>query len=62
MILIAFVLAKHFSQSKFSLINLRYELILSYSKKQQYKLAKYCDDCLGDMLLREPLPNYSVRD
>lgn len=45
-----------------SLTNLRYELILSCSKKQQYKLAKYCDDCLGDMLLREPLPNYPVSD
>ncbi|GIZ01631.1 1-phosphatidylinositol 4,5-bisphosphate phosphodiesterase beta-4 [Caerostris extrusa] len=41
-----------------------YPIILSFenhcSKKQQYKLAKYCDDCLGDMLLREPIPGYPI--
>lgn len=41
-----------------------YPIILSFenhcSKKQQYKLAKYCDDCLGDMLLREPLPTFPL--
>nr|XP_015930054.1 1-phosphatidylinositol 4,5-bisphosphate phosphodiesterase isoform X4 [Parasteatoda tepidariorum] len=41
-----------------------YPIILSFenhcSKKQQYKLAKYCDDCLGDMLLREPLPAFPM--
>ncbi|CAL1280662.1 unnamed protein product [Larinioides sclopetarius] len=39
-------------------------IILSFenhcSKKQQYKLAKYCDDILGDLLLREPLPGYPI--
>lgn len=39
-----------------------YPVILSFEnhccKKQQYKLAKYCDDSLGDMLLREPLTSY----
>ncbi|XP_027200087.2 no receptor potential A [Dermatophagoides pteronyssinus] len=41
-----------------------YPLILSFenhcSKKQQYKLAKYCDEILGDLLLREPLSNYPL--
>ncbi|KAF8792324.1 1-phosphatidylinositol 4 like protein [Argiope bruennichi] len=41
-----------------------YPIILSFenhcSKKQQYKLAKYCDDILGDLLLREPLPGYPI--
>ncbi|KAG8201636.1 hypothetical protein JTE90_012705 [Oedothorax gibbosus] len=41
-----------------------FPIILSFenhcSKKQQYKLAKYCDDCLGDLLLREPLPGYPI--
>ena len=26
-----------------------------FSKKQQYKLAKYCDEILGDLLLKDPL-------
>jgi len=30
------------------------------SKKQQYKMAKYCDEILGELLLKEPLPNYPV--
>ncbi|RWS29944.1 1-phosphatidylinositol 4:5-bisphosphate phosphodiesterase-like protein, partial [Leptotrombidium deliense] len=37
-----------------------YPIILSFenhcSKKQQYKMAKYCDEILGDLLLKEPLP------
>lgn len=41
-----------------------YPVILSFenhcSKKQQYKLAKYCDEILGDLLLREPLKDYPV--
>ncbi|XP_044731341.1 1-phosphatidylinositol 4,5-bisphosphate phosphodiesterase isoform X2 [Chrysoperla carnea] len=41
-----------------------YPVILSFEnhccKKQQYKLAKYCDDILGDFLLKEPLPDYPL--
>lgn len=41
-----------------------YPVILSFenhcSKGQQYKLAKYCDEILGDLLLREPLKEYPV--
>ncbi|XP_053214000.1 1-phosphatidylinositol 4,5-bisphosphate phosphodiesterase-like [Panonychus citri] len=41
-----------------------YPIILSFenhcSKKQQYKLAKYCDEILGDLLLKEPLPSYPL--
>ncbi|XP_017490705.1 PREDICTED: 1-phosphatidylinositol 4,5-bisphosphate phosphodiesterase-like, partial [Rhagoletis zephyria] len=41
-----------------------YPVILSFenhcSKKQQYKLAKYCSEILGDLLLHEPLPNYPL--
>ena len=41
-----------------------FPVILSFenhcSKKQQYKMAKYCDEILGDLLLKEPLPNYPV--
>lgn len=39
-------------------------VILSFEnhccKTQQYKLAKYCDEILGDLLLKEPLPDYPV--
>ncbi|XP_069940741.1 1-phosphatidylinositol 4,5-bisphosphate phosphodiesterase-like isoform X1 [Cherax quadricarinatus] len=38
-----------------------YPVILSFEnhccKKQQYKLAKYCDDYFGDLLSKEPLPD-----
>jgi len=41
-----------------------YPVILSFenhcSKKQQNKLAKYCDEILGDLLLKEPLKEYPV--
>ncbi|XP_014467958.1 PREDICTED: 1-phosphatidylinositol 4,5-bisphosphate phosphodiesterase-like isoform X1 [Dinoponera quadriceps] len=41
-----------------------YPVILSFenhcSKKQQYKLAKYCDEILGDLLLKEPLKEYPL--
>ena len=30
------------------------------SKKQQYKMAKYCDEILGDLLLKEPLQSHPV--
>ncbi len=33
---------------------------MDLSKKQQYKMAKYCDEILGDLLLKEPLPNYPL--
>jgi len=36
-------------------------LILSFenhcSRQQQYKMAKYCDEIFGDLLLREPFPD-----
>lgn len=39
-------------------------VILSFEnhccKSQQYKLAKYCDEILGDLLLKEPLPDYPL--
>lgn len=39
-----------------------YPVILSFEnhccKTQQYKLAKYCDEILGDLLLKECLPDY----
>ncbi|KAK7603889.1 hypothetical protein V9T40_004162 [Parthenolecanium corni] len=41
-----------------------YPVILSFEnhccKSQQYKLAKYCDEILGDLLLKEPLPDYPL--
>lgn len=41
-----------------------YPLILSFEnhccKVQQYKLAKYCDEILGDLLLREPLDEWPL--
>lgn len=39
-------------------------VILSFenhcSRAQQYKLAKYCDEILGDLLLKEPLTDYPL--
>nr|XP_042901648.1 1-phosphatidylinositol 4,5-bisphosphate phosphodiesterase-like [Parasteatoda tepidariorum] len=41
-----------------------YPIILSFEnhccKKQQYKLAKYCDDIFGDLLLKEPIPGFPL--
>jgi hypothetical protein len=41
-----------------------FPVILSFEnhccKGQQYKLAKYCSDILGDLLLKEPLPESYV--
>lgn len=41
-----------------------YPLILSFenhcSKKQQQKLAKYCEEVLSDLLLKEPLKDYPL--
>lgn len=41
-----------------------YPVILSFEnhccKAQQYKLAKYCDEILGDLLLKEPLPDFPL--
>uniref|UniRef100_A0A6B0VFW6 1-phosphatidylinositol 4,5-bisphosphate phosphodiesterase n=3 Tax=Ixodes ricinus TaxID=34613 RepID=A0A6B0VFW6_IXORI len=41
-----------------------YPVILSFEnhccKKQQYKLAKYCSEIFGDLLLTEPLPSYPL--
>ena len=42
-----------------------YPLILSFenhcSKQQQFKMAKYCVEIFGDMLLKEPLPDFPVQ-
>lgn len=39
-----------------------YPVILSFenhcSRHQQYKMAKYCDEVFGDLLLKEPLPDF----
>ncbi|CAG7786721.1 unnamed protein product, partial [Allacma fusca] len=41
-----------------------YPIILSFEnhccKFQQYKLAKYCDEILGDLLLKEQLPDFPL--
>ncbi len=41
-----------------------YPIILSFEnhccKKQQYKLAKYCDEYFGDLLQKEALPDSPV--
>ncbi|XP_028175501.1 1-phosphatidylinositol 4,5-bisphosphate phosphodiesterase isoform X2 [Ostrinia furnacalis] len=41
-----------------------YPVILSFEnhccKAQQYKLAKYCDEILGDLLLKEALPDHPL--
>ena len=41
-----------------------YPLILSFenhcSRPQQYKMAKYCEDSFGDLLLKETLPDFSL--
>ena len=41
-----------------------YPVILSFEnhccKAQQFKLAKYCDEIFGDLLLSEALPEYPV--
>lgn len=41
-----------------------YPVILSFenhcSKPQQYKMAKYCDEIFGDLLLKHPLENYPI--
>lgn len=41
-----------------------YPIILSFEnhccRAQQYKLAKYCDDIFGDLLMKEPLPDYPL--
>ena len=41
-----------------------YPVILSFenhcSKPQQFKLAKYCEDIFGDMLLKKPIDSHPV--
>ncbi|XP_041927737.1 1-phosphatidylinositol 4,5-bisphosphate phosphodiesterase beta-4 [Alosa sapidissima] len=43
-----------------------YPVILSFenhcSKPQQYKLARYCEDIFGDLLLREPLEGFPASE
>jgi hypothetical protein len=41
-----------------------YPVILSFENHcclaQQYKLAKYCEEIFGDLLLKQPLPEHPV--
>ena len=41
-----------------------YPVILSFenhcSRHQQYKMAKYCDEIFGEMLLKDALPDFPV--
>jgi len=41
-----------------------FPIILSFenhcSRPQQYKMAKYCDDIFGELLLKEPLPDFPL--
>uniref|UniRef100_A0A3P8RC94 1-phosphatidylinositol 4,5-bisphosphate phosphodiesterase n=1 Tax=Astatotilapia calliptera TaxID=8154 RepID=A0A3P8RC94_ASTCA len=41
-----------------------FPVILSFenhcSKPQQYKMAKYCEEIFGDLLLKQPLENYAI--
>lgn len=41
-----------------------YPIVLSFEnhccKTQQFKMAKYCDEVFGDLLLSEPLPEHPV--
>lgn len=41
-----------------------YPIVLSFenhcSKANQYKLAKYCDEAFGDLLMKEALPDWPV--
>ncbi|TMS11983.1 1-phosphatidylinositol 4,5-bisphosphate phosphodiesterase beta-4 [Larimichthys crocea] len=41
-----------------------YPVILSFenhcSKPQQYKMAKYCEEIFGELLLKQPLENYPI--
>ncbi|XP_016304355.1 1-phosphatidylinositol 4,5-bisphosphate phosphodiesterase beta-4 isoform X1 [Sinocyclocheilus anshuiensis] len=43
-----------------------YPVILSFenhcSKTQQYKMAKYCEEIFGELLLKQPLEGFPVRD
>lgn len=45
-------------------VSSEYPVILSFenhcNRAQQYKLAKYCDDFFGDLLLKEPLADHPV--
>jgi phosphatidylinositol phospholipase C, beta len=42
-----------------------YPVILSFEnhccRAQQYKMAKYCDEIFGELLGKEPLPDFPVR-
>ncbi|XP_072545362.1 1-phosphatidylinositol 4,5-bisphosphate phosphodiesterase beta-4 isoform X2 [Salminus brasiliensis] len=45
-------------------VSSEYPVILSFenhcSRHQQYKLARYCEDIFGDMLLRQPLDDFPM--
>lgn len=36
--------------------------MLKTSKPQQYKMAKYCEEIFGDLLLKQPLENFPVNN
>ncbi|KAA0183636.1 Phosphoinositide phospholipase C [Fasciolopsis buskii] len=48
-----------FSQSRFMLFCFHFDI---FSKYQQYKLAKYCEEILGDMLLTKPIDGFPVSE
>ena len=35
-------------------------ITIIFSRPQQYKMAKYCEDIFGDLLLKEPLPEFPL--
>lgn len=42
-------------------MNTKFSLcVYLFSKPQQYKMAKYCEEIFGDFLLKQPLENFPV--
>lgn len=40
--------------------SIAHSMYLSFSKPQQYKMAKYCDEIFGELLLKQPVENFPV--
>lgn len=34
--------------------------VLHFSKYQQYKMSKYCEEIFGDLLLKQPIESHAV--
>ena len=45
-----------------NLVQSQCSVLSVHSKPQQYKIAKYCEDVLGDLLLTKSLSEYPVSD